>query len=91
MSSQNLLPETEGKSALETLPYDQIHDPGVYVLRDIGALLRVPEDGVVQGRSPVIEIKMKNPLLVTRIAEDPYIPLIKARMLAANTNLLVNF
>ena len=73
------------------IPFDQINEPGCYVCRWSGHLLRVPPDGVAAGRSPLVNIVGRDPLYVTKIADNPYIPVTKARMVAADFDLPVNF
>ena len=89
---------TQGTMATEnrtptgsTVPFEKITDPGCYICNWSGHLLRVPEDGVVPGRSPVLNIVGYDPLYVTKIADNPYIPLTKAKMLACNLDVNVNF
>ncbi len=82
--------QTEGESG-QVIPFDQINEPGCYVCNWSGHLLRVPEDGVASGRSPLINMVGHDPLFVTKISEYPYIPLTKARMLASNWDVNVNF
>ena len=74
-----------------TCGFQQIESPGLYLERRSGALLRVPEDAVVPGRSPVIDVVATEPWIVTKIADDPYLPLTKARMIASNLDLQVGF
>ena len=74
-----------------SIPFDQINEPGTYVCNWSGHLLRVPEDGVKPGRSPLLEIVGREPLYATKLAPDPYITLTKARMIAANLDLAVAF
>ncbi len=74
-----------------TVPFESIQDPGCYICNWSGHLLRVPEDGVAQGRSPLINIVGSEPLFVTKISDNPYIPLTKARMVASNYDRNVNF
>ena len=74
-----------------TIPFDGINEPGCYVCNWSGHLLRVPPDGVAPGRSPLLNIIGCETLFVTKLHEDPYIPVTKARMLAANWDLAVNF
>lgn len=83
--------EIEFKPAASTIPFGEIDTPGTYLSNWSGHLVRVPEDGVKQGRSPVIEICGKEPMLLTRLSNDPFIGLTKARMLAADLDLPVNF
>ena len=72
-------------------PFDQINEPGAYICQWNGHLLRVPPDGVTFGRSPMINLVGPGPLYVTKINDNPYISLTKARTLAANYDLHVNF
>ena len=74
-----------------TVPFDKINDPGCYVCNWSGHLLRVPDDGVAPGRSPLINVIGKEPLVVTKISDNPFIPLTKARMVACNLDIAVNF
>ncbi len=74
-----------------TVPFDQINAPGAYICNWSGHLLRVPEDGVLPGRSPLINIVATEPLTVTKISDNPYITITKAKLLASNFDLNVNF
>lgn len=73
------------------LPFDQINDCGCYICNWSGHLLRVPEDGIAPGRSPLINMFGCDPLFVTKISNNPYITVTKARLLAANCDVNVNF
>ena len=73
------------------VPFEAINEPGCYVCNWSGHLLRVPEDGVAPGRSPLINVIGPEPLYVTKISDNPYIPLTKARMVASNYDINVNF
>ena len=74
-----------------TIPWDNINESGTYVCNWSGHLLRIPEDGVTLGRSPVVNIVGCEPLFVTKISCDPFIPVTKARLLASNFDMMVNF
>ncbi len=73
------------------ITFDAINDPGAYICNWSGHLLRVPEDAVKPGRSPVVSMKGPEPLFVTKVCSDPYIPVTKARLLAADCDVSVNF
>lgn len=75
----------------QTIVFDSINEPGAYICNWSGHLLRVPEDGVTPGRSPMINIVGGEPLTVTKISSNPYITLTKAKLLASNFDLNVNF
>ena len=73
------------------VPFESLNEPGCYVCNWSGHLLRVPEDGIKPGRSPLLNITGIQPLFVTKICNDPFVPLTKARQLAANCDVVVNF
>ncbi len=74
-----------------TIPWSNISEPGCYVCNWSGHLLRVPEDAVKPGRSPVLDMRAKEPLFVTKLSEDPFITLTKARIVASDLDQDVNF
>jgi len=74
-----------------TLPFDGIHEPGAYICRWSGHLLRVPEDSISSEHTPRMSVIGADALLVTKIANDPYVAVTKARLLAANHDVSVNF
>jgi len=80
-----------GGTGLLTLDFNDIDEPGAYVAHDTGLLVRVPSDGVIAGRSPAISLSGNGPVIVSRISNDPYIPVSKARCVAANHDLRVGF
>ncbi len=73
------------------VPFENINEPGCYVCNWSGHLLRVPDDGVAPGRSPLINVIGTETLYVTKISDNPFIPLTKARMMASNYDINVNF
>ncbi|MEK6675096.1 MAG: hypothetical protein AABZ47_05500 [Planctomycetota bacterium] len=73
------------------IPFEGIQDPGCYICNWSGHLLRVPEDGVAPGRSPLLTIVGQDPLFVTKISDNPYMTLTKAKVVASNYDLNVNF
>ena len=79
------------KSVGATVPFDAINEPGAYICNWTGHLLRVPEDGVTAGRSPMVNIVGPDQLFVTKISDNPYLTLTKARLLASNFDVNVNF
>ena len=82
----------ENNAAIGTkIPFEAIQESGCYVCNWSGHLLRIPEDGVAPGRSPLLTIVGCDPLFVTKISENPYMPLTKAKVVASNYDLHVNF
>ncbi len=90
-SPQNSSSQTEIQNIGTVVPFEGIGEPGAYVANWSGHLVRVPEDGVAPGRSPLISFVGNQPLTVTKISSNPYVTLTKARLLAANIDLDVNF
>ena len=74
-----------------TCYFGQINQPGCYILQHSGTLLRVPEDALIPGRSPAIDFVSNQKWIVTKITDDPFIPLTQARMTAADLDLFINF
>ena len=72
-------------------PFEQISSPGCYILQQTGTLLRVPPDALGHERSPAINVVSKDRWLVAKISSDPYLALSKARAVAADFDLPVNF
>ncbi len=73
------------------MPFESIGEPGAYICNWSGHLLRVPEDAVVRGRSPAVNIVGPGSISVTKISNDPFIPRTKAKLLAANFDVEVDF
>jgi hypothetical protein len=72
-----------------SIPFDSIRTPGAYVCNWNGHLLRVPESALVP--NGVINIVGAEPLFVTKISDDPAVPLTKARRAAAEMRLATAF
>ena len=92
MSTQKLTatPQVHGDAGLKC-SFNQIESPGCYVSTETGRLLRVPADALAKGQSPKIETVGSTPWIVTRLSSDPYLPISKARMIAADIDIEVNF
>lgn len=84
-------PHTEGEGWGQVVPFEQIHEPGTYICNWNGFLVRVPQDSIAPGRSPLISLLGPTPLFVTKISSNPYLPITKARLLAANLDVAVCF
>ncbi len=65
-----------------TVPFDTISSPGAYVCNWSGHLLRVPGPSIPPGQSLKLNIVGTSPLTVTKISDDPDVPLSEARTLA---------
>ena len=84
-------PQPHSTAARVTGPFSAINEPGCFVNVADGTLFRIPPDGLAPGRSPVISVTSKSEFMVTRISADPWIGVSKARQLAADLDVPVNF
>ena len=73
------------------IPFESINEVGCYVCNWSGHLLRVPEDSIKHGRSPLMSITGPETLFATKISTNPFIAVSKARILAADCDVPVNF
>jgi hypothetical protein len=72
-------------------PFETVTEPGAYISNWSGHLMRIPEEALKPGHSPMIVIRGKEPIVVTKLSDDPFITINKARMIAADLDLVVNF
>ena len=89
METQNTERKTN-PSHLE-VSWDDLETPGFYVSRATGNGYRIPSEALIKGASPVIEQVSSQPSRLVKVSDNPYIPLINARNLAANYNIEPNF
>jgi len=74
-----------------TVPLDEINSPGTYVCNWSGHLLRVPPHSLLPGGGLTLNIVGGEPLTVTKISDDPELPLSRARGVAWCLGLSVGF
>jgi hypothetical protein len=72
-----------------SIPFDSIRSPGTYICNWNGHLLRIPESALVP--DGVINIVGPEPLFVTKLSDDPAVPLSKARQAATELHRAPNF
>ncbi|HVP13083.1 MAG TPA: hypothetical protein VMV94_18050 [Phycisphaerae bacterium] len=75
----------------QSIPFDKLRAPGCYVSRNTGTLYRVPAEALAGGPNAAIRIVSKDGMLVTKIAEDPWVPINIARRLCAAADVYPNF
>ncbi len=74
-----------------TVPLDTVNSPGAYVCNWSGHLLRIPESSLEPGGPLTLNIVGGQPLTVTKISDNPDVPLPEARGLAWCHGLSVGF
>ena len=90
-ATQHMKSESVVANIGATFRWEAVNEQGTYYSNRTGHLIRIPEMGLKPGFSPVIEIVGKESMVVTKLSDDPYLCISKARMLAANLDLAVNF
>lgn len=78
-------------NSLPTCCWNDICEPGCYLFAEWGYLIRVPNDGIAEGRSPKITFCGTANPTVCKLSDDPYLSLSKARQLAADNDCPVCF
>jgi hypothetical protein len=74
-----------------TVPFNKIQEPGAYYYHKTGGLFRVPSEAVSQGHSPIMNFCSNEEPICTKISDDPWVPLNKARQICANSDFSVEF
>ena len=89
MESQ--ITERKISAAHPEVSWEDLETPGFYISRTTGNGYRVPAEALIKGASPVIGQVSAQPSRLVKLSDNPFIPLIKARNLAANHNIEPNF
>jgi hypothetical protein len=73
------------------IPLESLHETGSYVCDWSGHLVRITGEAVNPTGSPFFNIVAREPLFLTKLSDDPFVPLSKARQIASNLDVSVNF
>ncbi len=88
------MPETtvpEGRRTVKFLSFNEINEPGCYVMLSTGDLVRVPPEAIAQGHSPLITIHSRGITRVAQLSEDDAEPITTLRHIAADNDIHPNF
>ena len=83
--------DSESKNVGCQLLFDSVNESGAYLSNWSGHLIRVPEEAIQLGHSPLVNIRGREPMTVTKLSDDPYVCISKARLIASDLDLIVNF
>ncbi len=72
-------------------PLGEVKEPGAYVCFGTGDLIRVVRTDAPSSEVELVDKHGDQPMLVTRVSEDPFVPISQARMAAANLDIEINF
>ena len=83
--------QPQHRSALLQTTWEDLREPGAYVEEGSGDLFRVPQETLMTGASPIISRVSNGASRLVRVSDNPAVPLVKARMVAADHNIEPNF
>ncbi len=76
---------------LQEMSWNEIDRPGCYLLVDSGELLRIPQDALAAGHSPLISVTSVEETRVAKLTDNPADPISTLRTLAADNDYFVHF
>lgn len=79
------------KDRIFTAPFNELTEPGAYYFHSTGWLVRIPDAALANGHSPVLSIDGDDECPVTKISDNPWIPINKARQICSDYDYMVNF
>ncbi len=78
-------------SRLAEMEWNSIDEPGCYLLMESGDLVRIPQEGLAPGHSPLVTLTSAKETRVARLSENPAEPISVLRAIAADNDYFVNF
>jgi hypothetical protein len=78
-------------SRLQEMSWNDIQRPGAYLICGSGDLVRVPQDALAPGHSPLITITSTGETRVAKLSDNPAEPISVLRAFAADNDYFVNF
>ncbi|MFQ5533396.1 MAG: hypothetical protein ACE5EM_01045 [Sphingomonadales bacterium] len=88
---ENTSIESEHRSALLQVDWDEVQEPGCYVEQGSGDLFRIPKEALISGASPLIVKESRGASRLFQVSKDPYVTTLKARIICAQHNIDPNF
>ena len=76
---------------LPEMGWNEIEKPGCYLIVGSGDLVRVPQEGLALGHSPLIMVTSTGETRVARLSNNPAEPISVLRVIAADNDYFVNF
>lgn len=78
-------------SRLQEMSWNQIQRPGAYLILGSGDLIRVPQEALAPGHSPLITVTSAGETRVAKLSDNPSEPISVLRAFAADNDYFVNF
>jgi hypothetical protein len=83
---------TEYRSShLQEMSWNQIEQPGCYLMIGTGELVRIPAEGLALGHSPLVTITSTGGTRVAKLSDNPNEPISVLRAFAADSDYFVKF
>jgi hypothetical protein len=82
---------TSHVTRLSEMSWSEIESVGCYLLVDSGELVRIPQEGLAKGHSPLISFTSSKDVRVAKLSENPAEPISVLRAIAADNDYFVNF
>lgn len=82
---------TQANQVGSQFPLGSVCESGTYVCNWSGHLIRMTDPNHPWGGNPFFNIVSNEPLYLTKISDDPFVPVSKARQIAASLDCPVNF
>jgi hypothetical protein len=73
------------------MSWNEIQRPGCYLFLESGNLVRVPQDVLAPGDSPLMTLTSVGETRVAKLSDNPAEPISVLRTFAADNDYLVNF
>ncbi len=89
--AKNTSVDSEHRTVLPELSWEEISEPGAYVERGSGDLYRIPKEALMTGASPLITKESRGSSRLVQVSKNPYVTIFKARLLCAQHNIEPNF
>ncbi len=91
MSNPNAPRNNPSKPSLSVTTIDEIREPGAYICRSTGHLVRVAPTTQPLKPTDAMCVVGVEPLYVAKISDDAFVAKTQARLIAASMNLSTNF
>ncbi|MEK6674450.1 MAG: hypothetical protein AABZ47_02210 [Planctomycetota bacterium] len=84
--------ESESQGFGTQVPLGSVQNSGTYICNWDGRLFRLPiGESSPGGQTPMFNLVSKEPLFLTKLSSDPFMPISEARSAASSLNVHVNF
>lgn len=85
------LTETDFRKVVKVLNFNEINEPGSYVMLSTGDLVRIPPEAVSPGHSPLITIHSRGVTRMAQLSNNDAELITTLRHIAADNDIRTNF